>query len=369
MKLLFFISSLRSGGAERVMSVLTNELAERDYKVTVALMTDSQSFYELDPRIKVKCFSFEKKNNFYGKLKNRLNLFSFIRNLSKEEKPDVIVSFIYQMNTNVLLSTRFLGIPVIVSEHNTLNKKMSMIEKLQRLYLSRWADKLTILTQHDFNYLGNRLKNKVVMSNPLPFRPIDVYNEDRDKVILAVGSIIRYNHKGFDNLVDIWSHIADRYPDWKLQIAGEFDEASLDHLNKIEQNKNHKNKIQYLGQVRDMTNLLKRSSIFILSSRWEGFPMVLIEAMSQGCACISYDLISGPNEIITHNYDGVLVKDQDKKEMVRELTLLIENQEKQKYLARNAIRSINRFSVERTVDRWEELFKELINIKKRSISR
>src|SRR5690606_35026638 len=198
MKLLFFISSLRSGGAERVMSVLTNELAERDYKVTVALMTDSQSFYELDPRIKVKCFSFEKKNNFYGKLKNRLNLFSFIRNLSKEEKPDEIVSFIYQMNTNVLLSTRFLGIPVIVSEHNTLNKKMSMIEKLQRLYLSRWADKLTILTQHDFNYLGNRLKNKVVMSNPLPFRPIDVYNEDRDKVILAVGSIIRYNHKGFD---------------------------------------------------------------------------------------------------------------------------------------------------------------------------
>ena len=359
MKLLFFISSLRGGGAERVMAVLTDEFAKRGHKITLAIMDGIPPFYTLNPRIEVKYFPFEKKNNLYGKVKNRLSLLSFIRKLSKEEKPDVIVSFIYPMNTNVLLATRFLGIPVIASEHNTLNKRMSMFEKFQRFYISKWADKLTILTQHDFEYLGKRLKNKIVMPNPLPFTPIEVYNEDRENVILAVGSIKRYIHKGFDNLVEIWSHIADKHPDWQLHIAGESDEKSLNYLNSIEENQNVRNKIHYLGQVKNMTSLLQRSSIFILSSRWEGFPMVLIEAMSQGCACISYDLISGPREIITFDFDGVLVKNQDKTKMMKELTVLMENKEKQKYLAKNAIKSINRFSIEKITDRWEEIFNDV----------
>lgn len=343
-----------------MMAVLTNELAKRGHAVTLAIMTETSPFYELDSSIKVKHFPFIKGSTIIAKLQNRLKLLSFIRNLSKSEKPDVIISFIYQMNANVLLSTRFLDIPVIVSEHNTLNRKMSISERFQRLYISRWADKLTILTQHDFEYLGKRLINKVVMPNPLSFSPIKVYNQDREKVILAVGSIKRYYHKGFDNLVEIWSRIADKYPDWELHIAGEYDSVSLDYLNNIEQNKNIRNKIHYLGQVKNMTDLLRKGAIFVLSSRWEGFPMVLMEAMSQGCACISYDLISGPNEMITHNFDGVLVKNQDKNEMVKELCTLIESHDKREYLAKNAIESINRFSVEKIADQWEDLFGQVI---------
>lgn len=360
MKLLFFISSLRGGGAERVMSVITNELANRGYAVTLAVMGGGgSSFYELNPSIKIKSFPFKRGKNSCQKLINRFKLLSFIRNLSKEEKPDVIISFIYQMNTKVLLSTRFLGIPVIVSEHNTLDKKMSMYENLQRFHISKLASKLTILTHHDFNFLGERLKNKVVMSNPLSFKPTELYDRNREKIILAVGSIKRYRHKGFDNLVEMWGQIADKYPDWKLQIAGEFDAKSLNYLNILEESKDIKNKIHYLGQVKNMTDLLKTCSIFILSSRWEGFPMVLVEAMSQGCACISYDLVSGPNEMMTHNFDGVLVKNQDKQEMIKELTILVENQEKRWFLADNAIKSVNQFSVEKTADRWEALFDEV----------
>ncbi|WP_343563042.1 glycosyltransferase family 4 protein [Sphingobacterium sp.] len=360
MKLLFFISSLGGGGAERVMSVVTNELDRRGYSVTLAIMDGKAPFYELNKSINVKYFPFRKGRNIYEKLKNRYKLISYIRQLSKDERPDVIISFIYKMNTKVLLGTRFLGIPIIASEHNTLDTKMSKYEWFQRFQVSRLADKLTILTQHDFEYLKGRLKNKIIMPNPLSFNPIEEYNEEREKVILAVGSIKRYYHKGFDNLVEIWARIADKYPDWKLQIAGGFDTQSLNYLKQIEEDRGINNKINFLGQVKDMAELLRRSSIFILSSRWEGFPMVLVEAMSQGCTSISYDLVSGPNEMMTHNFDGILVKNQQKEEMMNELVELIENSEKRKCLAENAIKSVNRFSVKKIVDRWEKLFQEVL---------
>lgn len=359
MKLLFFISSLGSGGAERVMSVITNELANRGYDITLAIMTKSPQFYSLHPKIKVKEFPFQYGKNIFGKVKNRFNFLRFIRMLSVNEKPDVIISFIYQMNTSVLLSTLFLNTPVIACEHNTLDRKMSFIEKLQRFYISKLADKLTVLTNHDFNFIGSRLSNKVVMPNPLPFDPVEILPVQKEKVVVAVGSIKRYKHKGFDNLVEIWSIIGNKFPDWKLKIAGGFDDESIGFLKSLEIKYNNENKIEFLGQVRDITTLLQRSSVFILTSRWEGFPMVLMEAMSQGCACISYDLISGPNEMITHGVDGILVENQNKEEMIRQLSILMESQEKRQFLAINATKSIKRFSVESIINKWEKVLTQV----------
>lgn len=359
MKLLFVISSLRGGGAERVMTVLTNELAKRGHDITLAIMTGSSHFYELHPSINIEYFEFKKNKTLFGKIENRFKMLSFIRSLSRKERPDIIISFIYQMNTNVLLSTVFLGIPVIASEHNTLDRKMSLMEKIHRLYISRLADKLTVLTYHDYDFLGKRLTNKTVMPNPLPFNSLEVYNDNREKIVLAVGSIKRYTHKGFDNLIEIWSSIADNYPDWQLQIAGEFDEKSLRYLKNIESRIGSLNKVLFLGQIKNMTELLNKSSIFVLSSRWEGFPMVLIEAMSQGCTCISYDVVSGPREIINHNIDGIIVSNQNKEQMKKSLKDLMEDHSERKRLSECAIKSINRFSTKEIVDKWERLFVSL----------
>lgn len=360
MKLLFFISSMGSGGAERVMAVLTNALARKGYNVTIGVLTQNPPFYDLEPSIKVEHFQFNKRSGAFGRLKNRLNLLTFIRQLSKKEKPDIIISFIYKLNTEVLLSTRFLDIPVIASEHNTLDTSMTFIEKVQRFQVSKLANIVTILTEHDFKFLGDKIPQKVVMPNPLPFKPIEEYNDDREKRILAVGSVVRYKHKGLDNLVKIWVQIADKYPDWKLQVAGGYDENSLKILKSIELESGISNKIDFLGQVKDIKRLMYHSSIFVLASRWEGFPMVLMEAMSQGCTCVSYDLVSGPNEMIIHGYDGLLIENQNKSEMASGLMDLMDNASKRRSLAMNAIKSIEKFSVDNIVQKWEELFKKVL---------
>ena len=351
---------MAGGGAERVMAVLVNELARRGHDVTLAIFSEAQPYYKIDNKVKIKHFSVKKGNNVLGKINSRLGLYSSIRKLSKREKPDAIISFIYQTNTRVLLNTLFLGIPVIVSEHNTLNQKKPILDRIQRFQISKLADKLTILTEYDYRFIHPKLKNKVVMPNPLSITAINEYNINREKVILAVGNTHKYKQKGLDNLIEIWSSIADKYPEWKLRIAGSYNTDSISYLKSIEQKQNTKNKIQYLGQVKDMKSLYRDSSIFILPSRWEGFPMALLEAMSQGCTCISYDLVTGPNEIITDGFDGILVKDQNIEEMTSKLIMLIEKSDKREKLAKEAIKSINQFSMEKIVDRWESLLSDVI---------
>lgn len=360
MKLLFFIGSMRGGGAERVMSILCNELVNRGHDISLATMINHPSFYLLDKRINIISLDRRKGANIVDKIIWRLKWYAYIRRTVKKENPDIIISFIYGLNAPVILSTLFLGIPVIASEHTTFNMDMSFLDKIRRFRINRLAKKVTVLTKYDHDYIGNRLQNKVVMPNPLAFIPVTSINNDQKRYIVAAGSVIRYHIKGFDNLIKIWGGIAHKYPDWKLLIAGNSNESSLSYLESLAQRYNILHQIEFLGPVHSLDNILRESSIFVLSSRYEGFGMVLIEAMSQGCACISFDCISGPGEIITNNVDGILVPDQNMKEMEKSLSDLIEDKSKRLLLANNAIKSVNRFSVENIVNKWEVLFSKII---------
>ena len=120
---------------------------------------------------------------------------------------------------------------------------------------------------------------------------------------------------------------------------------------------------ELLGQVKDLDKKLRESSIFVLSSRYEGLPMVLLEAMSQGCTCISYDCKTGPREIISNNINGILVEDQNMDDMTLALSDLIENEDKRERLATEAIKSVDRFSVKNITDKWERLLVDVVDIK------
>ena len=360
MKLLLFIGAMRSGGAERVMATLSNEFANRNHEVTLATMLPYESFYELND--KVKQVSLYRTNNatLVQKIIWRLKWYRYIRKTVKQEKPDIIVSFIWGLNAPVLLSTRFLNIPVIASEHTTFNKKKSLYEKWCRFYVNRLADKVTILTKYDYDYIGNRLKNKMVIPNPLSFDPyLPSSTKERKKCIIAAGGIDRYYIKGFDNLIKIWGKIAHKYPDWVLQIAGAGTSNNINILKVLAQQNNIVNQIEFIGPIKALDLKLRESSIFVLSSRFEGLPMVLIEAMSQGCACVSFDCITGPREIITNNIDGLLIQNQNLDEMREAICKLIENDKKREYLSKNALISVQKFAVNKIVDKWERLFSEL----------
>lgn len=361
MKLLFYISTMRNGGAERVMSILCNHLVERGHEVYLATDTDAPFAYQLRDAVRVKSLypeNFEEKPKFM----RFVQLYASIRRIAKEVQPDVIVSFTYVINAKVLLATLGLRIPVVACERTTFNVRMSVLNKIRRLYIARLADCLTVQTQYDYNYLGKRFRQKVVMPNPLDFS-LRYKKEVKEKIVLTVGSVDRWEDKGFDGLIKLWGNMNKRYPDWELWIVGDGNKQSMRTLEMMVEQYRLRDCVRLLGYREDVCDLMYKSAVFVLASKQEGMPNCLIEAMSQGCACVSFDCIAGPREIITDGVCGLLIGDQNWQEMREKLEYIIEDDGVRERFAVNALKEVGRFSVDRILDRWEVLFKQLVSNK------
>ncbi len=352
MKIDFVIGGLRSGGAERVVSILANHFAEKKHIVRVITFNDPDA-YELHPAITRIKFH----NKRYIKYSVVRGFFSFLLlYFKKKNRPDVICSHIDLMGYATIIPSQLYGIKLTVSEHtNHYNQEITVAKKLLWNWLYRYPEAVTILTKFDFPFFETKNKNVVVMPNPCSFEPIEDLNAKREKVILAIGNLNRYYYKGFDNLIDIVTPIFNRNPEWHLKIVGDGKEGKKILENKIKEN-GIENRVTLTGLRKDIREIMQNSEIFVLTSKKEGLPMALIEAMSQGMACISYDCISGPSEIITHNFDGILIKDQDKNEMTIQLENLIINDHLRERIRSNTPHSLDKFSVETIGAKWESLF-------------
>lgn len=355
-RIIFIIDSLTSGGAERVMSILANDFAQHAYDITILSKSHSPAFYHLNS--KVKLVYPKTVINYRNKLTTiitRFNLYFEIFKFLKKGKPDLVIPFSTTTNGVIIILCKMLKMSVIASEHN--NFKLNL-NALSNWYIKRYiypcATMLTVLTERDKNeYYSKFMRNVIVMPNPLslePIKKIDLFL--RDKVILAVANVSRWEQKGLDKLLEIFSEIAIKYPDWKLKIAGG---GNKDYLNELIENFNLNSKVSLPGEVRDIKTLMQKSSIFAMTSRWEGLPMVLIEAMSQGMACIAFDCFTGPGDVITNGFDGILVEDQMNDHFIKRLSDLIENQELRSSLGTNAIKTSKRYLPEKIVKRWYTL--------------
>jgi glycosyltransferase involved in cell wall biosynthesis len=281
-----------------------------------------------------------------------------IRRIARKIKPDVITSFICEMNAEVLISTRGLGIPVIASEHFAFDRELSARHKFERYYINKLASRVTVLTRHDYDFIGNRLKNKVVMPNPASY-PIYTGNDERKKNILCVGAINRWHVKGFDSIIKIWGKISGSLPGWTLDICGGGTEENFDYLKRLASDQGVAGTVNFLGFRNDIEKIMQESSIFCLSSRTEGFGMALVEALSQGCACVSFDCKSGPCEILTHDKSGILVKNQDMEEMGKALIALANNEKARERFSLAGREEVKRLDADIIADRWEKLFNEV----------
>ncbi|HIP33479.1 MAG TPA: glycosyltransferase family 4 protein [Bacteroidia bacterium] len=360
MKFLFVISSLKGGGAERVLALLANEFSSRKHEVIITTRL-SECAYELHSNIQHQTIFKNNENitGIYGKVKFLLRL----TNMIKREEPDLIISFMKGMNRKVIMVSKLLNIPVIVSEHINYQSGMNLFSWIERRWIYKMADAVTVLTNYDYEmYYRNFLNNVSVMPNPVTFESIKKLGL-RDKTLFVSGNLDRWSHKGFDNLLIVFSNIVKVQPDWKLKIAGSGEKGEI-YLSQIVDNLNIKGNVDFLGFCRNIKQELQKSSIFVLSSRYEGFPMVLIEAMSQGCACISFDCVSGPSEIINNEVDGLIVEDQNLYEMEKRILELIEDEKLRERLAISAIENIQRLSIQNIGDKWLSLIDDVIKSNK-----
>lgn len=344
MKILIFISKLHNGGGERVASILLNHLCKK-HDVEVAVFNTNEKSYPIDDKIKITDLSQGKKIRPY-----QLDRIVKCRKTIKSVNPDLIISFLVGLNRFVVPANSLIRKKLILSEQTSIQSKQPLWEWLTRHFLYRLASKVVLVSESDYNY-AKWLKNRTFIYNPLSCSTIP-NNLERGNNIAAIGSQQRWHVKGFDMLIQAWAKIAPQHPDWRLQIIGSNDDSKISCMVKAYK---LENQVDFLGWTNEIDKTLQTKSIYVLSSRREGFPCSLLEAMSQGCACVAFDCKTGPNEIISDGKSGLLVRNGDVDGLASKLRLLIEDENLRQRLATAATEEVRRFEKEKIMRQWDEL--------------
>lgn len=357
MKILFIIHAITGGGAERVMVTLINSLCQRGYDISLLTDLDEPFAYDLDKRVELMSIHRSCPKGLKG-IKRRLWGYTIIREAAKASKCDVVVSFLVEMNCAVILSLLGTGIPVICSEHSNVLRSYNKNVLFKRNILYHLASAITVLTHHDYNIWRRKFRNCVRMPNPCNL--VDSHDvRPRNKTVLAVGRVNQWDIKGFDILIRAWGNLCHLFNDWQLQIAGNYDETSRAILDDIIK-ESKSNNVVFLGFRKDVEDLMDMSSIFCLSSRVEGLPMALIEAMDRGCCCVAFDCATGPKEIIKNGESGLLAKANDVGDLSEKLKMVLSDQILRNRLSTKAPFSVKQYASDKVTDRWEVLLGKIM---------
>ena len=296
-----------TGGTERVGSLVANGLSEAGYEIVLASMScGDKPFFPLNKDIKVTSLFNSPGRTLY----RTPSLIYKIRKLLKDEKIDILI--VVETMSVLFTLPAVIGLPVknICWEH--FNFKSDLGKKGRRIarqLAARYCDSVVTLTERDKEYwlAGTQHKNQITaIPNPCPFPVQDNAYPKHSKIILAVGRLV--NIKGYDFLLQAWLKVIKYAPDWQLKIVGEGEERAS--LSQFIADNNLADSVELVGNTDNVQKYYEQAAIFCLSSRFEGFPMVLLETLSFGLPVVSFDCDTGPAEIL----DGTgskLVKPND----------------------------------------------------------
>ena len=358
MKIFIVCSRLSYGGAERVGVMLANGLSV-SHSVYLISNTLEEPTYEVKSSVQLlPLFS-----SISSKIEKWASTLPNIRKYAKTYRPDVIIGIMETCSLVAKLATIGLNIPVIMTEHNAFerpkNTPLTKWQIITKFYINKLYCCVTILTEADKEFIGLRLKNTVVMPNPLFLTPI-INLPVKDKIVLAAGRIDDWHYKGFDILLKAWGTIAKQYPDWTLEIAGEGKKEDLELLQDIVRKSEVENQVKFLGYQKNIVDRYKQSAIFVLSSRYEGFGLVLIEAMSQGCACVACDFKGRQREIIRNDSEGLICVPNDVDALALAIKKMIGDDIYRQKVQEAAIERSKYYAMDKTIKRWEELLKKVV---------
>ena len=355
MKIAFIISSLGSGGAEKVLSLMANYWAWKNRSIIVITFDNSAPFYFLEDAVKLEKLSLLKNSgSVFAAIGNNIKRIKILKKKLLELDPDIVISFMTETNIISTISCRIIDKPIIIAERSSYDFLKPWVWVKLRKLVYRFSNALIVQTKCEKEKC-HRLANTFVINNPLNLKDT-IINNNKEKNILAVGRLDR--HKGFDRLIKAFSHVDQK--DWKLTIIGEGNERS--NLEKLIFDLNLTNTISMPGRTKAIEKWYQKSSIFVLSSRTEGFPNVLCEAMAYGCACISFDCISGPNEIITDKVDGFLVKNGDINALYARMNFLINNPEEMLRIGKEAMKIRARLNIDSIMHQWDKIIKKILKV-------
>jgi glycosyltransferase involved in cell wall biosynthesis len=357
MRLVFVIATLECGGAQRVAALLCSEWAERGFPVTILTFegVESRPFFPLDPRVEIEALDLLGRSS--GRLDGVVRNVARVRTLRRavlRRRPDVVLSFLDSTNVLTLLATRGLRIPVVVSER--IDPRLRDLGRgwaaLRRLTYP-WAQAVVVQTRGAAARFPWLRRPPEIVANPVPSPTAPAPTEPASGAprIFAMGRLTP--QKGFDVLLRSFAAVAATRPDVRLAIAGDGPEAPA--LRLLASDLGLGARVEFLGTVADPSPHFRSATVFVLSSRFEGFPNVLLEAMAAGTAVVATDCPSGPAEILEDGTNGLLVPPEDPAALARAIERLLADPALRARLGAGAASVTDRYSVAATVDRWESV--------------
>lgn len=354
-----FISTLNKGGAERVLVNLAEYFYKKGYWVTIVTQYRAEDEYEISPGISRIFSEITKEEIGKSRILNFCRRFAKLRGIWKQEKPDLILSFIGKNNMMTILTSRFLKIPVVVSVRGEPREEYySKSLRAAAKWLFRLADGIVLQTEGSKEFFPKAVRKKsIVLKNSLsPAFLKERYPGEREKQIVAVGRIDA--NKNHEMIIRAFAEIADEYPDYGLTIYGEG--VLRQPLKELVKELGLSERVSLPGNVRDVANAIYKASVFVLSSYSEGMPNTLIEAMALGLPVISADCSgAGPRDLIIQGENGILIQPGNWKELAENLQKILNNPDLAKKMGENAAKIQRELNPETVNGAWEAYFQKI----------
>lgn len=351
------------GGAQRVAINLIRKWRERGWDITIVVTYSGRGscYFEIPAGVEV-IYLADLIGGWRGRLMDRLRRALALRRLLKQRQPQRVVSFLWDANIFTLVAARGLEIQVVVSERNyPYADAVPWLHAKARLLLYPYSACVVLQTSRGLDWAAQtmpRARGKVI-PNPIAL-PLPVTSPTVDpatsfdaatKIILGVG---RLTHaKGFDVLIDAFASVADQNQEWQLAILGEGPERTS-----LERQVRHlglEGRIHLKGAAGNVSDWYQRADIFVMASRYEGFPNALLEAMAHGCPVISFDCDTGPADMISSQEYGVLLgRSPDATQLAAALASLISDEQRRKRLGNAALEVRERYSIDAIIADWDQ---------------
>lgn len=365
-----------AGGMERVLTMKANYFADHfGYDITI-ILTDGEDkpiFYPLSDKVKVinlnigfeelwTC-SFIKKIVIY--LKKQYLYKKMLKKELMRIRPDITVSMLRrEINfiNEIKDGSKKIG-EIHINRANFRNFESKDDNLIKKLFAKVWMNDLTnklkkldrfvVLTEKD-KEAWVELDNVCVIPNPLSFIPQNI-SKLTEKRVIAVG---RYCHeKGYDLLLKAWCIVQNSIADWRLEVFGEGDRSQYEEM--ISSLNIDRHRCILHGRSSNIQDEFEKSSLAVCSSKFEGFGLVITEAMSCGLPVVSFDCPWGPRAIIHDGEDGLLVENGNVEKLADAIIWMIQHPEMRSKMATKAIENVQRFSIEKIAEKWRSLFDAL----------
>ena len=342
-RIVFFVGTLRGGGAERVISILANKLAQKEaFDITILLYYDDVIFYHIDDNVRI--VSVEKNTKSRNIIKNILYIRQFFK-----ENVDILISFLARFNMLAIASSFGLKTPIIVADRNDPKRiPQKLFLRCLRNFLYIFTDYVVLQTEDNRDYF-NYLKRCSVIYNPIDIE-LNSNTVNKEKIIIDVGRLVK--QKNNELLINAFAEIHKQFNDYKLLIFGDGDHKK--HIAELIHELSLDDCVFLKGSTNNILTEMSKSQIYVLPSNYEGMPNSLIEAMCLGLPVIS-TRVSGAKDLIVDNENGILIDVGDKNQLIDKLSYLINEKEKRKTLGENAKKIYERLNSDRIVTEWEEI--------------